>query len=279
MTREDVPWRLKHILLIVVGWVVALSLFSMVAVNRFNIEKDTAYPWIIGGMAVEHKAWNPLTYLYRWDSYWYMNIATEGYSFNPAVPGLYNVVFFPLYPLLLACVSKILFLPMIAAGVLVSIISLVGACWFLYRLVAEQFPRVHAKRVVLSLLIFPTAIFLTAVYTEALFLFLSVASFYYARKKRWWMAGLFGGLAALTRINGIILFLPLLYSYLTTEKNNPDRPSIASIFLVPLGTCLYFLYLRISFGDFLLFFKAESMWGRVVGSNNFISSLCCFSED
>jgi hypothetical protein len=55
------------------------------------------------------------------------------------------------------------------------------------------------------LLVFPTAYFLHIGYTESLFLALSFASLWLARTSRWWGAGIIGGLAALTRANGLIL--------------------------------------------------------------------------
>ena len=55
------------------------------------------------------------------------------------------------------------------------------------------------------LLIFPTAYFLHIGYTESLFLALVLGSFLAARTDRWWLAGILGGLAALTRINGLVL--------------------------------------------------------------------------
>ena len=64
-----------------------------------------------------------------------------------------------------------------------------------------------AALVVLLLLLFPTSIFFNAVYTESLFLLLSVASVYFIRKGRYREAGILGFLAALTRVTGVLLFV------------------------------------------------------------------------
>src|SRR5262249_29160432 len=52
---------------------------------------------------------------------------------------------------------------------------------------------------------------LFAPYTESLFLLLSVASLLMARRRQWWLAGLAGGLAALTRQQGLFLIVPLAW--------------------------------------------------------------------
>ena len=65
------------------------------------------------------------------------------------------------------------------------------------------------------LLIFPTAYFLHIGYTEALFMALVLGSFLAARTERWWLAGLLGGLAALTRVNGLVLMPALPAEALT----------------------------------------------------------------
>ena len=39
---------------------------------------------------------------------------------------------------------------------------------------------------------------------------LTVASFYYMRAHRWWMAGAIGFFAALTRVEGVLLAVPFV---------------------------------------------------------------------
>jgi len=121
--------------------------------------------------------------------------------------GLY-IVFFPLYPWLVAAVRFVVPDVLLSAFVVSGIASLlVGP--LLYRLVkADEGPDI-GLRAVWFLLVFPTAYFLHIGYTESLFLALVLGSFLAARTNRWWLAGILGGLAALTRINGLIL-LPAL---------------------------------------------------------------------
>jgi len=144
------------------------------------------------------------------------------------------------------------------------------ALYYLYKLVKEFHPEVDPYLPLFLLLIFPTAFFLNAIYTESLFLFLSVVAFYYAFKKNFLWAGIFAGLASITRVTGVLLFIPLMWEYLQMCDFKLARifgPKILPIFLAPLGILSFFLYHYFRFGDFLLFFKVESWWGRAFNLN------------
>ena len=105
-------------------------------------------------------------------------------------------------------VNALIHAPVLSAFIVAGVASLfVGP--LLYRLVRQDESPDVALRSAWFLLIFPTAYFLHIGYTEALFMALVVGSFLAARTDRWWLAGLLGGLAALTRINGLVLLLAL----------------------------------------------------------------------
>ena len=75
---------------------------------------------------------------------------------------------------------------------------------YLYKLLEHEYDRSVARRAIFYVSIFPTAFFFSAVYTESLFFMLTVASFYYMRVHRWWLAGAIGFFAALTRVEGVL---------------------------------------------------------------------------
>lgn len=99
------------------------------------------------------------------------------------------------------------------AGLLVSNSAALVAVFYLYRLVQREFGATAASLSVIYLALFPTAFFLSAIYTESLFLACSVACIYYAREHRWWLAGLCGGLASLARAQGVLLLLPVVWEF------------------------------------------------------------------
>ena len=159
---------------------------------------------------------------HRWDAPHYTDIAVFGYmahdpgnlvarGYEQVFPGdldLY-IVFFPLYPWLVAAVNALVSAPVLSAFVVATAASLFVAP-LLYRLVAIDLGDRIGRWSALFLLVFPTAYFLHIGYTEGLFLALAFGSLWLARSGRWWGAGLVGGFAALARINGLVLIPALL---------------------------------------------------------------------
>jgi hypothetical protein len=222
---------------------------------------------IIGQRAGEHFAAsaNPLLAVWgRWDAEHYIGIATNGYSgTEPA--------FFPLYPLLIAGLG-VLTNNHLIAGLIISNVASFFAMLYLYKLVEHEFNRQVAHRAVFYVSIFPTAIFFSAVYTESLFLFLSVASFYYVRERRWLLAGVFGALAAATRSEGVLLVVPFAIEWIVAlyearsdwfkwPLDTIVRP-LVGLGIIPLGLAAYMLYLWVLNGDPLRFSHVQSHWGR-----------------
>jgi hypothetical protein len=193
----------------------------------------------------------------RWDAIHYLDIGAFGYHAN-------LIVFFPLYPWLVGVVDAILGDPAFAAFVVSGIASLfVGP--ILFRLVAIDEGPAVALRSVWFLLIFPTAYFLHIGYTEALFMALALGSLLAARTDRWWLAGALGALAALARINGLLLVPALAVEALLQwwpERRGP-RPGWLAIGLVPLGFAGYLLVNQATYGDPLAFLSLQAEgWDR-----------------
>jgi hypothetical protein len=81
----------------------------------------------------------------------------------------------------------------------------------LYLLVAENHDEATAKNTLFLYTIYPAAFFLVAGYTESLFLALAVGTILLARKRAWGWAGILAALATLTRNQGIVLALVLVW--------------------------------------------------------------------
>lgn len=197
----------------------------------------------------------------QWDAEHYVDIAVEGYSYDA---GTYsNVPFFPLFPWLIRLVA-LPFGPLgqqtaALTGLLVANVALFIALLYLAALVARDISLSVAQRTILYVLVFPTTLFLSSVYAESLFLATAAGSLYHARKGEWYRAGLAGGLAALTRPYGFLLVVPLAIEMFRQRAPTRAWPSIA---LVPAGLAVYLGYLWLQFGDPLLYFKANQVWGR-----------------
>jgi len=209
-----------------------------------------------------------------WDTSNYLHVALGGYV------TLHQTAFFPLYPLLERALMVITHDPLVA-GLIISNTAELVMFTVLYRLVEEDFNGERAYHAVLYFAIFPSAFFFSAAYTESLFLCLSIFSFYHIRHGQWWLAGLFGFLASLTRPDGMFLLVPFCYEYLRRIWQQQEKPScsilsreqiikllkairidILSGLCIPAGIALYAAYCYYQFHDPLAFVHAHADWAR-----------------
>src|SRR6266851_4114382 len=203
-----------------------------------------------------------LTSWNRWDAVHYTQIAQFGYQ------SIYDTAFFPLFPLLIKGMA-LLFgnQGYIAIGMILSNLALLGTLFVLYQIAVDALGEQVGRRTLLYLCIFPTAFFFFAAYNESLFLLLTASAFLAMRRQRWWLAGILGMLAALTRSAGLFLVIPYLWelwvsqgSIIATRQKILLR--LIPIVLIPLGTALYCLYCWNVWGDPIAFVTVQSHWAR-----------------
>lgn len=256
-----VPLVVSRVVLVLVAW---LSLHLM----RYNVSGK----WEIGAQGnTEHVDDRPLStsrvvtnVFSRWDAGWYLSLARDGYKFVPGQQS--NAAFFPAYPLLVRCFH---FFSLsrsdgswLNAAIVVSNVMLLVALVYLYLLVRLDFDVQVAQRSVLYVLVFPTTLFFSAVYTESCFLALAVSSIYYARKGRWWPSSLLAAAAVLTRSPGIVLALPLGLEYLRQRKFDVRKLSwdVLSLALIPLALAGFLLFMKWRFGNAFATRDAQFVW-------------------
>lgn len=189
----------------------------------------------------------------RWDSTWFLQIANEGYADTT------RAAFFPLYPFL-ARATGLVFGSALVGGVLVSFVCGVVALAVLHRLTALELGPDAARAAVWLLACFPAAFFLSAVYSESLFLALSLGSVYAARTGRWGWAGALGGLAAMTRSAGVVLLVALVVLWWQQSERRPR--DLLPLALVPAGLAAYCVGLALAGLDPLAPFDAQKQWFR-----------------
>jgi Mannosyltransferase (PIG-V) len=217
----------------------------------------------------------------RWDSTWYLSIASGGYDHQAA-----RTAFFPLYPLVLRGLGIVVGSDLIA-GVVISLVCFGVALVLLYRLAAIELDSEIARMTVMLVAFCPVSFFLSAVYSESLFLMLSLGCIWRARMGRWASAGALGALSAFARDSGVTLIVPvmLLYLYGPRADRAPEmllsaasarrssrlgrlRPrypagrSLAWVLLIPVGLLAYVLGLAITTGHGLAPFHAQQVWYR-----------------
>lgn len=228
---------MKKALILFVVWWVALNLFAVGVFFRFRItEPDTAYGWIPPESGFFPARWMGFVDLHmRWDSGFFVWIAADGYYPD-------NAAFLPLYPWLTRAVERMLvwmtghdfdWWDWSTVAFVVANLSAAVACVLMAGLARLDYDEPTALRAALFLLLFPAAFFLTTVYSEPLFVALALASFYAARRGRWWLAGLLGGLTALTRAVGVMLLLPLAVEYIQQRRTWRPGWDALGLLLVP----------------------------------------------
>lgn len=159
----------------------------------------------------------------RWDAVHHLNLARLGYS--GVSEG--DSVFYPLYACLTRVVTWLLESDYVVGGLVVSTVAATVTLACLYRLVDRRYGFTSARWAVAALAIYPTAFFLIAPYTESLFLALTLGAFLAAYERRWWLAGILGALASLTRGPGLFTSAALCWiawrQWRMTAPSSPGR--------------------------------------------------------
>lgn len=247
----------QKLLLLFFAWRIWIFVFAVLGVI-FLSSRNLSF---LGGGA-ENYFENPLFWGWaNFDGVNYLSIAQRGYGSE-----IFQHSFFPFYPILmrlLAVDSSLLSLSI--SGLLIANLSFVASIFFLWKLLKLDYP----KRVVLlsicSLIFFPTSFFFGSLYTESLFLLLTLASFYFARRGNWFIAGFAGFLAAGTRIYGILLLPALLVEWFGQNKTNKEPIkylSMLPLLLIPLGLISYMWFLYKTTGNPLSFYTELSIFGE-----------------
>ena len=235
-------------------------------------------PRLVSQEILRHNSpFDPLAYLlawWRWDNLFYVRIAAESYH----QAGL--TVFFPLWPATIWLLGRPLALflpgeiPYYLASIVLSNFFFFISLQLFYHLTKKHFDAASAKTAVWLLAFFPYTLFFSVGYTESLFLLLCLATFIFLERGGnvdWWLASLCAGLAAITRVTGVVIILAVLACLI--QRYWPLRQQIrvhtfsilnalCSLILIPLGVILYMIYLYVHWGNPLLFLHDVIAWGR-----------------
>ncbi|KKR71955.1 MAG: hypothetical protein UU81_C0003G0018 [Microgenomates group bacterium GW2011_GWC1_41_8] len=210
----------------------------------------------------------------NFDGYHYMTIAQNGYGFlqHP---------FFPLYPLLIRIVLYVLRLTPLLAGLVVSHVAFIGSLVVIYRLLMIDRIKPGISWF-MPLILFPTSFYYGAVYNDSLYLLFASLTLFFGRKHKWILASIMGGLASLTRLNGLALisFLCIEYitqsdSRITTWRFNKFKQKILMYILefkkhivsvwfivIPISFFSYLMYVQLVYGSWYLVFSAMRVWNQ-----------------
>lgn len=255
---EAAPWQ-------PLSWRTAATIVALLGVWRASLLLFTHLLGRLGETSCGVGVDGPARYSACWDTAIYQQIAARGYDYAPDAPS--SVAFFPLYPLLMRYADRLVPGPGdVFASLLVTHLALLAAAFYVFMIVRADASETIAFRTLFFLLLFPSAWFFAAAYPEALLLLGIAGCLYHARRGHWVLAGLFAILAGLTKLTGVLLFVPLLLE-MARQRALPgmeraDRRAWLGAVLAPLGTLGYLGWLQWKFGDFRVFFEAQENWVR-----------------
>lgn len=244
------------ILLMFLTWRAILIGVSFFAIHFVPLAQNDRY---LGGGFVNYGISPQLFSWANFDGEHYLSISIFGYKDL-------QQAFFPVYPMLMSFFSRSNPIDLISSlvnstivGLIISNVLFVLSLIYLWELIKIDFPKKIAYLTIILLLIFPASYYFGAVYSESLFLFLSVLSFYSARRGKWFVAGLFGMVSSATRVFGTILLLACL---IEAYQQKASLSKFFWIFLIPLGLGVYMWYLNSTIGDPLAFYHFQTLVGE-----------------
>ena len=212
---------------------------------------------------------DPLTALGRvwdhWDAQHYLYLATHGYGASGDARNL--IAFFPLYPALIGAVAAS-GLPAPTAALLISNVAGVVAAILLYEVARQDLTENAAFRAAAFFLVFPTAYFLLVGYTEALFCALALGAVLAARRQRWLLAGLLGGLAAAARLSGLALLPFLVFELVAARRSLREVwQAIVAPASILLGFLVYLATNLLVLGDAFAFVSVQRQhWSHTLSA-------------
>ena len=210
--------------------------------------------------------------LQRWDAAHYIRLIEEGYQGYTENGQHLFLVFFPGY-VWAARLLRLVIPSTALAGTALSCLCYGGACCYLYRLAGEAYNGRVARDALLYMSLFPFSFFSGLVMTEGLFLLATTGACWYAWRGKWLAFGLFGALAALTRMTGLLVIavgvIRLLEAYRPLEPPvgkslgrcwKPLLLRLPLTLLPAAGTLLYLLLNRWVDGDPFAFVTHQEHW-------------------
>ena len=174
--------------------------------------------------------------------------------------GYHDYAFLPLYPMLVRGLS----LPFPGweglVAILLSNVLFVVAVALLVALTSVQLGRDMAVRSAALLAIFPFSAVFSMAYAESLFLDLSLGAFLAVERRRPVLGGVLLALATMTRLQGAILVLPLLWLLWSRERH--PRPSWLALLLGPIAAAASLAWVIWLTGSAVSYGAAQGAWGR-----------------
>lgn len=184
-----------------------------------------------------------------WDGPHYIDIAENGYVKSGS--GAEFIVFYPLYPFLIRALAFIFGSSTVSALVISNTCAVAGGIYF-YKLCRIDMNEEDGIFALMLMYTFPFSFFMSGVYTESLFIMLVSMTMYYTLKGKYLPAAAAAFLAALTRVQGVLLAV-----FMLAEIFKANRKKCAYALCPAGGFGIYLLINKAVFGNAFEFMKYQ----------------------
>lgn len=244
MQKRDFLFILKSFL----AWRIGTIIVAILAIRFVPLLGENFF----GGKLVNYLQ-NPLIWGWsNFDGEHFTSIALYGYK-------SLQQFYFPLYPLLIRSVTSFfetVLINYVWSGIFISNIALFFALIGFYKLARLNYSEKISRLATILILIFPTSFYFGAVYSESLFLCLTVWSFYLYRKDKFLAASILAMFVSTTRIIGIVI----LPAFLVGKR-------FLSLLLIPFGLLSYIYYLSLNWGGVVKLYQSFTLFGEQRSNN------------
>lgn len=222
---------------------------------------------LLHGQIIEN---NLMGNLCHWDCGWYRDVIAHGYASvahpidGGVISGQANWAFFPLFPL----ISRGLIwgfnseFSVIVFNQVLFFVSMI----LLYQYCAKNYSNNVALIAALILGVSSENIYILSLYTESLFIFLSLLTLHFITNKNYVAAAICCGLLSATRIQGAAMAVPLIWCYAQSWNFAFTKKRVLSLFFLFVlslsGLLSFMVYLKYQTGDFLAFYNIQQQWER-----------------
>lgn len=261
-------WAARPYLCIFIAAIVMRLMWMAIACIGMYFQVHLERFWHMGtdGMGYFHTPIQLIDIWARWDAIHYLAIAENGY----ACPTSYScTAFFPLFPLLIRCVQSVTGFSYLAVGLLLANAFDVASWLLLGAWLRQRLDTNQSFWAMLAFIFFPTRNFGFSVYTESLFLLLSLVAVLAFEHRQLWRACLAAALASGLRPQGIIVGLALTLACAWACWHDRKEKGIVycwarmlPLTITPIGLVAYIAYLQNRFEQPLLFLESQKIWHR-----------------
>lgn len=220
--------------IIVLAFFLLILFFAVNKVSSFLVIDKTSYETPLN-YAVPFR-FQILPWL-NFDGRNYLEIAINGYPQSGKL-----LAFFPAYPVIISFLVSLTAINPILAGLALSLIFSIVAFKLFFNLTREKYGHLVAQKALTAFILFPSSFFLFAYYPESLFLCLTLGTFAFLERKKYYFAAILVSLACLTRLMGVALIPVIIYEAILFYKKRGKLPWFAPLSFVGIFSAGFIFY-------------------------------------